>query len=184
MKKACLIIGILIGGSRIFAQEPMSYYELLAATREISVEDSVRFDTMLEDQIVIDSLTVKKWFPQILSVTANNKFKHKKYSLGGKITTNEQFDLLILLEEKNRPDSSGIQVTYLVSTKKSGDYIASLKAAVTGTKKKSGYNISSRMSRDFKIIQDSHIITNNQSYDEMAFYRISRFGRFILSSGE
>jgi 2-keto-4-pentenoate hydratase len=130
---------------------------------------------------MLDSNTVTKWFPQLLSAGAN-KFKSKSYSLLGKITTGDKFDLLVLLEDKKRSDSSEIQVTYLITTKKNGDYIASLKAAVNGTKKKSGssYNISSWLYPDLKLVQDSRIMANNQSYNDMVSYKISNGGRFIL----
>jgi len=179
---ACICTVALAFTSNAQAQEALSYEDMLSGTKEIRITDSLNFSAAPDETISLDSVTVTKWFPQLLS-TGANKFKNKTYSLLGKITTEDKFDMLLLLEDKKRTDSSEIQVTYLITTKKNGDYIASIKAAVTGTKKKSGYfyNISSCLYSDLKIVQDSRIMTNNNlSYNDMVSYRISNGGRFII----
>lgn len=175
-----LILLCLLNSSLLaFGQEPLSYPQLLENTKEIDLTDSLQFDTTPEEVTAIDSLTVKKWFPQVLPATANNKFKNRAFSLVGKITSNSNFDLLVLLEEKRRSDSTGTQVTYLISVKKTGDYIASLRAAVGGSKKKTAYNISSCLYKDYKIVQDSRITINNKPMNDMAYYKINSGGRFV-----
>ena len=69
-----------------------------------------------------------------------------------------------------------------VSTKKDGTYISSLEVAVTGIRKRSFYNISSRLYKDYQIVQDNQIIVNEKSYGDMSYYKINGGGRFILSS--
>jgi len=167
--------------SNVRGQEALSYEQMLSGTREIIISDSLNFESTEDATVSLDTITVKKWFTQLLS-TGSNKFKNKTYSLIGKITSGDKFDLLVLQEDKKRTDSSEIQVTYLITTKKNGDYIASLKAAVKGTKKKSGnyYNVSSCLYSDLKLVQDSKITTNNQSYNDMVSYRITNGGRFII----
>lgn len=175
-----LILSLLLTGSLVAgAQGPLSYTELLAISKEISLSDSLLFQHTQEESQPLDSSTVKKWFPQLLPAGANNKFKNRLFSLTGKITSHENFDLLIVTEEKKKSDSSGTRVIYLVSVKKSGEFIASLKAAVSGTKKKTGYHISSCLYKDYKIVQDSRITTNSLSYNDMAWYKINATGRFI-----
>lgn len=177
--KRLILVGLLSGSMYAFAQEPVSYTQLLETTKEIDLSDSLQFSTVSEESLAIDSNTMKKWLPQILPANAGNKFKNRTFSLAGKITTHHNFDLLVIMEEKRRSDSSGTQVVYLVSVKKTGDYIASLKAAVAGTKKKTGYNITSCLYKDYKIIQDSRIIIDEKAYNDMAYYKINTGGRFV-----
>lgn len=177
--KRLILIGLLTSSHYAFTQEPVSYNQLLETTKEIDLSDSLHFNAAPEEVFAIDSNTMKKWFPQILPVNAGNKFKNRVFSLAGKITTHSNFDLLVIMEEKRRNDSSGTQVVYLISVKKTGDYIASLKAAVAGTKKKTGYNITSCLYKDYKIIQDSRIIIDDKAYNDMAYYKINTGGRFV-----
>ena len=178
--KHLILILLLAGSSRVLpAQEALAYPELLAGTKEIEITDSLHFHTAPEEVNSLDSLTVKKWFPQVLPANAANKFKNRSYALVGKITSHALFDLLVVLEEKRRADSTGTQVIYLISLKKTGDYIASLKAAVGGSKKKTAYNISSCLYKDFKIVQDSRMTIDTRAYSEMAYYKINNGGRFV-----
>ncbi len=181
MKLLILAVVMATCTSIVRGQEALSYEEMLTGTKEITISDSLNLSNEEDATFSLDSTTVKKWFAQLLSA-GSNKFKNKSYSLLGKITTGDKYDLLVLQEDKKRMDSSEIQVTYLITTKKNGDYIASLKAAVKGSKKKSGnyYNVSSCLYSDLKLVQDSKITTNNQSYNDMVSYRITSGGRFIL----
>lgn len=177
--KRLILFSLLVSGLVGSAQEPVSYAEMLSGTREISLADSLNFDTNPEEVTALDSSTVKKWFPQLLPANANNKFKNRKFSLAGKITTQQNFDLLVLLEEKRRSDSTGTQVVYLISSKKTGEYIASLKAAVSGSKKRTGYHIASCLYKDYRIIQDSKMTVDNKAINDLVFYKINAGGRFV-----
>lgn len=177
--KHLILTALLAGSLAGHAQQPLSYADLLNVAKEIDFSDSLQFHSNPEEISALDSNTVKKWFSPVLPSNAANKFKTRAYSLAGKITSPENFDLLVLLEERTKSDSTITQVVYLVSVKKSGEYIASLKAAVNGTKKKTGYNITSCLYKDYKIVQDSKITIDNKSYDDMALYKISAGGRFI-----
>lgn len=178
MKHVLLVclLGISLSG---IGQLPLSYQQLLESSREIDLADSLRFDTGPEEVTALDSFTVKRWFSQLLPPNAANKFKNRNFSLVGKITNHIYFDLLVLLEEKRRADSTGTQVVYLISVKKTGDYIASLKAAVGGSKKRTAYNISSCLYKDYKIIHTSRIMIDNKAYNDMAWYKINAGGRFV-----
>ena len=74
------------------------------------------------------------------------------------------------------------QVVYLVTTKKDGSYISSLEVAVSGVRKKSSYYTSSWLYKDYRIVKDSKMVVNQKSYDDLASYKISGAGRFILNS--
>lgn len=175
-----LIHFILLGCSfSIAAQETLSYDEMLLQVKEIDLTDSLQFDTSPEEVSAIDSFTVKRWFHQVLPAGVSNKFKNKTFSLVGKITSHNNFDLLMLLEEKRKNDGSGTQIIYLISVKKNGDFIASLRAAAGGATKKTGYNITSCLYKDYKIIQDSRITINNKAINDMAYYKINASGRFV-----
>lgn len=175
-----LILTFLFSGSLFaHAQQPLSYTGLLDLTKEVDFSDSLQFNHESEQVVTLDTNTVKEWFGPVLSVSANNKFKNRVFSLAGKITSQENFDLHILLEEKTKSDSSSTQVVYLVSTKKNGEYIASLKAAFIGEKKKTAYNITSCLYKDFKIRLASRITVANKAFDDMALYKINAGGRFV-----
>ncbi len=178
--KRLISICVLISGMELSAQEPMTFQELIAGVKEINLSDSLRFDTNPAETIIIDSGSVKKWFMPILSAASGNKFKKRTFSLAGKITSNNNFDLLLLREEKKKNDSTGIQIIHLVSTKKDGEYIASLEAAVSGTRKKTDYNISSCLYPDYKIILDSRITVNDKLLTDVTNYKINSGGRFIV----
>ncbi len=130
----------------------------------------------------VDTITVKKWFSQVLSGSQNSKLKNRDFFLAGKITSNENFDLYILVEDKKKADTSVMQVVHLVTTKKDGHYIASFKAAITGSKKKSSYNTFSWLYKGFNIVQDSKITTSTASLTDVTQYKINNTGRFIMSS--
>lgn len=161
------------------AQASPDYSRLLASTHEIRITDSLLFHPEPASMTRLDSQTIKQWFPQVLPSGTGNKFKNRSFALAGKITGNPQFDLLLLSEEKRKSDSSGTQVLYLVSMKKSGEYIASIKAAVGGSRKKTAYNIRSWLYKDLKLVQDSRIQIDDRSFNDMVYYKINSGGRFV-----
>src|SRR4029079_765058 len=115
---ACICTALLaFGSTNAWGQEALSYEAMLSGAKEITITDSLTFSESPDANTMLDSNTVTKWFPQLLS-TGAGKFKNKSYSLLGKITTGDKFDLLVLREDKKRSDSSEIQVTYLITTKK------------------------------------------------------------------
>ncbi|MFN8290815.1 MAG: hypothetical protein U0U70_11195 [Chitinophagaceae bacterium] len=177
--KHLILTALLAASLTAHAQQPLGYGSLLNLAKEIDFSDSLELRNTTDERTLLDSNTVKSLFPQVLPDGPLNKFRNRTYSLAGKITTHQQFDLLVLMEEKTKGDSIITRVVYLISMKKTGEYIASLKAAVSGTKKKTGYYITSCLYKDFKIVQDSKITVDNKAYDDMALYKISAAGRFI-----
>lgn len=178
--KLKLVIPALILFFNVKAQEPVTYNQLLESSCEIVFTDSLLINTAVEEVPALDTTTVKKWFSAVLPADSKNRLKNRKYGIVGKITSQSNFDLFVLLEEKKRSDSSGIQVVYFITMKKDGQFIAKLEAAVNGEKKQSGYNITSLLFRDYKIVQDSRITVNDKSYNDMTYYKINGGGRFIL----
>lgn len=164
------------------AQEDSSYVQLLKNVNEVQLTDSLHIGTAPQQTNSLDSISVKKWFAPLLGFAKNNRLKNRSYCLAGKITSNDHFNLLVLMEEKKKNDSNQVQVVYLVSTKKDGTYIASLEAAVSGVKKGSSFNTSSWLYKDYKIVLDSRITVREKSYDDMVSYWINGGGRFILSA--
>jgi hypothetical protein len=157
-----------------------SYEQLLAGTSEIIFTDSLLINAHIKEIPALDSSTVSKWFNAVLPAGSKNRLRNRTYGLVGKITAQTNFDLFVLLEEKIRTDSSGVQVVYFITMKKDGQFIAKLEAAVNGEKKHSGYNISSLLCKDYKIVQDSRITVNDKSYTDLTYYKINGGGRFIL----
>ena len=162
------------------AQESQTYAGLLNSTDEVQLSDSLHITAALRQMNLLDSLTVKKWFSLVFDFTDNDRLKNRSYYLAGKITSAGNFDLLVLLEQKKKSDSTGVQVVYLITTKKDGTYIASIEAAAAGIRKKSSYNTSSWLYKDYKIVLDSKITINQKSYDDLTNYKINSGGRFIL----
>ncbi len=165
----------------IAAQVVPAYEDLLKNTQEVQLSDSLHINGKPLQKKLLDSVTVKKWFSNVLPGTINNRLKNRNYYLTGKITGNDHFNMLVLLEEKKRSDSTSVQVVYLITTKKDGTYIASIEAAITGIRKKSSYNTSSWLYKDNKVVLDSRITVNEKSYDDVTSYKINGGGRFILS---
>ena len=162
------------------AQQDTSYNNLLRSTEEIQLTDSLYINTTEWQLRRLDSAEVIRWFSPALGLTKNNRIKNRSYFLAGRITTDNKFNLLVLLEEKKRADSTSIQVVNLISFNKEGKYIASLEVAVSGHRKQSIYNTSSWLFKDFKIMRDSKITVNEKSINDLAIYKINGTGRFIL----
>jgi hypothetical protein len=165
------------------AQDALTYPQLLANNEEIHVSDSLFITSLSQKMNKLDSTAVKKWFYQVLSISQTGKLKNRDFFLAGKMTGNPQFDLHVLVEDKkNKKDSFSVQVIHLVTTHKDGAYISSFKAAVTGAKKKSSYNISSWIYKDLNIVQNSRITTSTASMADIAQYKITSSGRFMMYS--
>ena len=179
--KGWISVYFLIWGIATAAQENKTYTDLLSSAVEVQLSDSLQINAAIRQNNFLDTLTVKKWFSRLLGSGNNNRLKNRGYALTGKITANEVFDVLVLLEKKKKTDSSSVQVVYLITTKKDGTYIASLEAAIEGTRKTSTYNTSSWLYSDYRIVQNSKILVNQQPYTEFIRYKINKAGRFILS---
>lgn len=163
-------------------QDSIAYSNLLQSVAELRLKDSLQINAGQSEFKILDSNSVKQWFSRLLPTGSHNRLKNRSYSLTGKITSHPNFDLLFVQEEKKRDDSASVQVVYLVSAKKDGSYISSLEVAVTGNRKRSFYNISSWLYKDYQIVQDNQIIVNEKSYGDMTYYKINGGGRFILAS--
>lgn len=162
------------------AQEDQSYVNLLNSTAEIQLTDSLYIKAEERQLNPLDTVDVKKWFSPVTGMANNNRLKNRGYYLAGKITSNNNFDLLVLIENKKKADSANVKVAYIVSFHKDGKYIAFLEVAVSGNRKKSNYNTSSWLYKDFKIMRDSKITVNEKSLNDLAIYKINGTGRFIL----
>ena len=181
MKSLVLIFILTLAGSGAWSQDN-AYLKFLSTTRELTVGDSLRLDE-LSDGIRLDTSIVKQFFSPLLT-SGNNKFKNRTYSSMGRISGNDNFYLFMVREDRRRADSTGMMSAYLVTLKKTGDYISSQKVGVTGTKKKSGYNIRSTLYKDNRIFIDSRIMTGEKLFEEIENYRISKTGRFILEEND
>lgn len=163
-------------------QDTTAYSNLLQSVSELRLTDSLQINAGHGEEKLLDTNSVKKWFSRLLPSGSNNRLKNRSYCLTGKITAHPNFDLLLVQEQKKKDDTTGVQVVYLVSTRKDGTFISSLEVAVTGNRKRSFYNISSWLYKDYQIVQDNQIIVNEKSYGDMTYYKINGGGRFILSS--
>jgi plasmid replication initiation protein len=178
MKKAMILVFVF---SALISKAQVSAYDaLLKTTPEIIMPDSLNINTLISQKKRIDTGVVRKLFSFVLPTTPNSRLKNRNYFLAGKITTGEKFNLLVLLEEKKKIDSNNAQIIYLVTTKKDGSYIGSIEAAVIGNRKKSAYNTSCWLYKDYRIVQDSKITTSDKSFATLTKYTISSGGRFML----
>lgn len=180
MKKLIVIISFL-SCHAVNAQLDSAYTELLKTINEVPLTDSLLLNAVEVETTPLDTFTIKKWFTQALSVANNNRLQNREYYLTGKITTNNNFDLLVVVEQKKKADVTGTQVVYLVSTKKNGGYISSLEVAVAGIKNKSTYNTSSLLYKDNKIKLDTKFNLNDSLHADMSVYKINKNGRFLLA---
>ncbi|MBL7746384.1 MAG: hypothetical protein JNM19_03055 [Chitinophagaceae bacterium] len=180
--KKIITLFLFVYSFRLQAQEALSYSQILENNTEISFQDSLLITNLGSDRKTIDTFTVKKWFLPALSGSQDVKLKNRNFFLAGKITTNDHFDLHVLVEDKKKEDSTVLQIVHLVTTRKDGSYISAFKAAVTGTKKKSNYYTSSWLYKGFSIVQDSKIVTSTASLADVTQYKINKSGRFIMYS--
>jgi hypothetical protein len=171
---------LIFAGFTAQAQNGRAYADLLSLGDEVQLSDSLHIKAESLQKKLIDSNVVKKWFSPLLGSGNNSRLKNRNYYLAGKITSNEIFNLLVLMEKKKKTDSASVQVIYLVTTKKDGTYIASIEAAVAGTKKKTSYNTSSWLYKDYRVVLDSKMTVNDKSYNDLSNYKINKGGRFIL----
>lgn len=176
-----IIIISIISYQFVNAQADTTYKALLQNIEEVSITDSLLLKAVEMQTEPLDTFTIKRWFTQALSVANNNRLKNRDYFLTGKITSNNNFDLLVVVEQKKKADMTGTQVVYLVSTKKDGGYISSLEVAVAGIKNKSTYNTSSLLYKDNKIKQDTKFNLNDTLYADVNVYKINKNGRFLLA---
>lgn len=181
MMKRLVVLCMFVSSLRAHAQEKATYPELLNEADELAVPDSLLIQVNAIPQKLMDTATVKKWFPNLLPTSSNNRLKNRNYYLSGKITGNSNFDLLLVMEEKKKNDSAGAQVIYLVTRKKDGSFIASLEAAVAGNRKNSSYNTFSWLYNSYTVVLNSKMVINEKSYDDRQTYRINKSGRFILA---
>ncbi len=179
--KKLLVIFFIISSFTLHAQLDSEYKELLKEIAEVPFTDSLLLKAVEMQAEPLDTFTIKKWFTQALSVANNNRLKNREYYLTGKITSNSNFDLLVVVEQKKKADVTGTQVVYLVSTKKNGGYISSLEVAVAGIKNKSTYNTSSLLYSDNKIKLDTKFNLNDTLYADVNVYKINKNGRFLLA---
>lgn len=100
------------------AQMTLSYEQLLENTPEISFTDSLLIDAQIKEIPALDSASVKKWFNAVLPAGSKNRLKNRTYATVGKITSQSNFDLFVLLEEKKRADSSRVQLHFTSSPQK------------------------------------------------------------------
>ncbi|MEO5947824.1 MAG: hypothetical protein ABIP79_13480 [Chitinophagaceae bacterium] len=163
------------------AQTDSSYQLLLKNISEVQLTDSLLLNAIELQSEPLDTFIIKKWFALALSTNNTNRLKNRNYYLTGKITHNNNFDLLVVVEEKMKADVTGMQIVYLVSTKKNGDYISSLEVAVAGIKNNSNYNTSSLLYKDNKLKLDTKFVANDSSYAEVNVYKITKTGRFLLA---
>lgn len=163
------------------AQTDSSYQFLLKDISEVKLTDSLLLNAIELQSNPLDTFTIKKWFTHALSINNNNRLKNREYFLTGKITYNNSFNLLVVVEQKMKADVTGIQVVYLVSTKKDGTYISSLEVAVAGIKNNSNYNTSSLLYKDNKLKLDTKFVANDSSYADVNVYKITKTGRFLLA---
>lgn len=179
--KKFLVIFFIISFQNLHAQADSAYKEFIKTINEVPLSDSLLLNAVELQTNPLDTFTIKKWFTQALSVSNNNRLKNRDYYLTGKITTNRNFDLLVVVEQKKKADVTGTQVVYLVSIKKDGGYISSLEVAVAGVKNKSTYNTSSLLYKDNKIKLDTKFNLNDTLYADINEYKINKNGRFLLA---
>jgi hypothetical protein len=117
MKKLIIILSFL-SCQGVNAQQDSAYADFLKTINEVPLTDSLLLKAVEIQTEPLDTFIIKKWFTQALSIANNNRLKNREYYLTGKITTNNNFDLLVVVEQKKKADVTGTQVVYLVSIKK------------------------------------------------------------------
>lgn len=182
MTRLITILFLISSLGAVAQNDTSTYTGLLGSTNEINITDSISINKTDWIATRLDTNDVKKWFGRLLPSAPNNRLKNRAYYLAGKITSNTNFNLLVVLEEKKKTDSTNSRIVYLVTTKKDGTYISLLETIVISTKKKSIFSTASWLYKDYKIVQDYKITVHNKSYADLRKYKLNKAGRFILSA--
>ena len=181
MKRLIFLFFYLSTISAVAQNNTTEYSDILNSTNEIYIIDSISINNNNWIMNRLDTNIVRKWFSQLLPSSSNNRLKNRAYYLAGKITTNTNFDLLVIIEEKKKSDSTNSRIVYLFTVKKIGTYISLLETIITGKRKKSIFSTSSWIYNDFKILQDYKIKLKEKVYSDLRMYKLNKAGRFILS---
>jgi hypothetical protein len=175
-----LILSILLAGSTMLhAQQKVSYTELLASTSEIAFTDSIRFTECPDDYTAIDSNTIKELFRPLYHTKVKSWVCDLSWSLAGKITSYNNYDLLLLVEKNEGKDSLCFNTLHLVTMSKEGGYIASFALYINRNTKSSSYCTSSMLYKDLSIIQNTKVFASFKKFGGSNAYKINEEGLFV-----
>ncbi len=168
----------LLSGVFTYAQKATHYKELLSLVDEIKLTDSLYFKQYPETFIELDSNMIKAAFSPLYHLTDKKNGGKIFWSLAGKISTNCNFDLLLLIEKNQNKDTIFFNTLHLISMSKEGEYIASFGLIINRNTKLSSYNTSSALYKNLTIVQKTKITANERRFACTNEYRITEDGFF------
>ena len=121
---------LLFSSTFLFAQNEISYGDVLKKTREINITDSVLLDVGSMEHNILDTITLKTFFPSLYPPLVTKKSRPVEYYISGKITTHPYFDVLFVTTKKETDDNHLFQSVYLMTTRKDGSNISTLAVAI------------------------------------------------------
>lgn len=175
-----LILSFLLAGSyTLYAQKNTDYHTLINSVPEIEFTDSIAFDDYPENSIFIDSIQVRSFFRQLYHTSGKNWGSQLHWWLSGKITHNNNYDLLLLVEKNEGEDGICFNTVHLVSMSKDGEYIAALGLYINRNNNTTRYTASSLLFKDLSIIQNTRIYASSKNFGGRNEYKINEEGRFV-----
>jgi hypothetical protein len=118
MKKLILSITVLVS-TTAFSQTPASYSSWLNGIDEIAVKDSIHF-TVPEGVLTAADPAMIKQFVFPLYVEEQTGYTAPTYHIPGKITSNHDYDIVLLSINKKWSDSGYSRRVYLITFSKEG----------------------------------------------------------------
>ncbi len=106
----------------VIAQPVPTYEQLLKLTPELRFVDSGHITTTFTNKIPVDSLTIKKIFPNFYDSRSRDLVRANNY-LVAKIISFTDYDLILFLNESKVHDDSINKYIFLISFTKEGKYL-------------------------------------------------------------
>ncbi len=175
--KALFCICLLFSSTFLRAQVGASYLDLLNKTSEITIVDSFLVETATVELTAIDTLTLLTFFQSIYPPLNAKGQNTTNYFISGKITSNPNFDMLLVTTRRETDDNGRYESVYLLTKKKDGSNISILSLALR-REKESMLHSYAWMHKDNRIFVSTNVRSMDKISSGIMEYRISNDGFF------
>lgn len=179
MKKIIIAIALAVSAG-VSAQKPLTYYEALNQSMELTFTDSLNITIDFPGKRPLDSITVKNLFPPLYQ-QPGSFWRSTSYWLAGKITSFKNYNLILIYQENEGTDSSSLKSVYLVTLKKEGAFLYNLAVAWKRVRSasKSSAGEAWLYKKDAQLIIKSKLRTGDRESESRNEYKIDQSGNFV-----
>jgi hypothetical protein len=179
MKKLTFLLALAIS-TGVMAQKPFTYSDLLKSGTELTNSDSINISIEMQNKKPVDSITIKNLFPPLYQ-QPGGFWKNTSYWLAGKITSFNNYNLVLIYQENEGKDSSHLRSVYLVTLKKEGAFLYNLAAAWKRDRSASKSSVGEAWLylKNAKLVIKSKVRTGDKESESRSEYRIDESGNFV-----